>query len=36
MRCPVMKYVGLHCPLLPNSLPSWNAGTSGTGMISVR
>jgi hypothetical protein len=31
-----VKYVGLHCPLLPYSLPIWKAGTSGTGNFSQR
>src|ERR1700722_3301872 len=35
-RFPTVKYVGLHCPLLPYSLPIWNAGTSGTGNFSQR
>ena len=26
-----MKYVGLHCPLLPYSLPAWNASVLGVG-----
>src|SRR5579864_1120091 len=35
-RLPTVKYVGLHWPLLPYSLPIWNAGTSGTGNFSQR
>ncbi len=32
-RLPTVKYVGLHWPLLPNSLPSWKAFTSGVGTM---
>src|SRR5215472_7328421 len=35
-RLPTVKYVGLHCPLLPYSLPVWNALTFGVGTASAR